>query len=43
MPRKKKPKKDQTIKIKDTPKNIAKALFGIKSDRTITASKKAKA
>ena len=45
MPRKASPKKDQPVKIKDTPKNVAKALFGIKSDRTHTASstKKAKA
>ena len=43
MPRKATPKKDQPVKIKDTPKNVAKALFGIKSDRAHTASKKVKA
>lgn len=52
MPRKKnptkrrvgRPAKDKCIEsIPDTPKNVARALFGIKSDRTHVASKKAKA
>ena len=32
MPRKKKPKKDIVLKIKDTPENVAKALFSIRPD-----------
>ena len=38
------PTKDKCVKsIPDTPKNVARALFGIKSDRTYKDSKKAKA